>query len=249
MKWLIIESLIFKNKAMKNLAIIVLFLLAWISVSCEPDPVIVGENNSEETGVFEVPVSSKFTPQIVSVANIVDPINGFVKVGESELTRKEDGLLVNFKTTGLTPGYTYTLWWLIWNNPEACTIPNYCRDLDFSNAASTQPDMMYAAGHVVGKNGKGNFSGYLRVGDDSTSINDLFGFPDAGGLQQGKTFSSEVHLLLRSHGPAIPGLVNVQINTFDGGCDDPFAIPPFTEIPDEIGECSEIQAAIHSPVS
>lgn len=38
----------------------------------------------------------------------------------------------------------------------------------------------------------------------------------------------------RSHGPKIPGQVNEQINSYEGGCVVNFA--PFSEIPDEAGE-------------
>ena len=106
---------------------------------------------------------------------------------------------------------------------------------------------LYAAGHVVGKSGVGNFSGRLNAGDDSKSINVLIGFPAAGGLQSGNTYSAEVWLVLRSHGPAIPGEVNEQISGYFGGCTTYF--DSFTEIPDEVGECGDFEFAIHSPVN
>ena len=54
-------------------------------------------------------------------------------------------------------------------------------------------------------------------------------------------------MVLRSHGPAIPGEVNEQISGYLGGCTTFF--PPFTEIPDEVGECGDFEFAIHSPVN
>jgi len=66
-------------------------------------------------------------------------------------------------------------------------------------------------------------------------------------LQSGKTFSAEVHIVLRSHGPAIPGIIDEQISTFEGGCIIFF--DPFTEIPDDVGECGDIEFAIHPPVN
>jgi len=44
-------------------------------------------------------------------------------------------------------------------------------------------------------------------------------------------------------------LVNEQINSYEGGCTDPFAFAPFTEIPDAIGECGDIEFAIHPPAN
>ncbi|MGM0458521.1 MAG: hypothetical protein ACQERO_04185, partial [Bacteroidota bacterium] len=73
---------------------------------------------------------------------------------------------------------------------------------------------------------------------------ELFGLPSFGGLQDAD--AAEIHAVLRSHGPKVPGLVNEQINSYKGGCEVNF--PAFTEIPDEVGECGDIIAAIHAPL-
>lgn len=163
--------------------------------------------------------------------------------GTSTLYRNKNGITVNFKAKNLYPG-AYTIWWVIWNNPEDCGIPNECADSDFG---FVEVEVLYAGGHVVGNNGKGNISAHLKAGDVSGSINDLFELPAAGGLQAGNTFDAEVHIVLRTHGPKVPGLVNEQISSYAGGCDTPFLIPPFTAYPDEIGQCADIAAAVFSP--
>ena len=180
--------------------------------------------------------SSKQTATIGGLADIS---------GTSTLHRNKNGITVNFKAEGLYPG-AYTIWWVIWNNPEDCGIPYECADSDFG---FVEVEVLYAGGHVVGNNGKGNISGHLKAGDVSGSINDLFGLPAAGGLQAGNTFDAEVHIVLRTHGPKVPGLVNEQINSYAGGCDTPFLIPPFTAYPDEIGQCADIAAAVFAPVN
>ena len=141
------------------------------------------------------------------------------------------------------------MWIVIWNNPENCAIPNQCNDGDFAIADQVEVEVLYGSGHVVGNNGKGNFSAYLNEDDVSGSINTLFELPPAGGLQSGNSLGAEVHFVLRSHGPKIPGMVNEQIGGYLGGCTDPFAIAPFTEIPDAVGECGDIEFAIHAPVN
>ena len=73
-------------------------------------------------------------------------------------------------------------------------------------------DVLYAAGHVIDDSGVGNFSARLNVDDTKGSV-----FSSLG-LQNGKEFSAEVHLVLRSHDPVIPGMVNEQISSFGGGC-------------------------------
>jgi len=184
-----------------------------------------------------------------SSAEVVNAITGEI-VGKSILHRKKDRISVNFQTTDLTPGYAYTLWWVIWNNPGNCAVPGACIDTDFGDAEDVGVDVLYATGLVASNGGIGNFSASLNVDDYSESINvSTFGLPFIGGLHSGKTFGAEVHLVIRSHGPAIPGMVDEQIGSYEGGCDNPFEFPPFTEIPDEVGECGDIEFAIHSPAN
>jgi hypothetical protein len=56
---------------------------------------------------------------------------------------------------------------------------------------------------------------------------------------------AELHFVLRSHGPAIPGLVNEQINSYEGGCTTFF--DPFTKIPMNKGECGDFLFSIFAP--
>ena len=229
---------------MKNTIKLCLITMMIFAMSCSDESFTESIDSSQDVDVFSI--SDKSTSKAnKSTVDVTNPILDIV-TGSSSLLRKSNGITVNYKTTGLTPGYAYTLWWVIWNNPQECLIEGECSDLDFGNAAAVGVDVLYAAGHVVGNSGVGNFSGHLNAGDDSGSINDLFGLPPAGGLQSGKTYSAEVHLVLRSHGPAIPGEVNEQISGYLGGCTTFF--DPFTLIPDAVGECGDIEFAIHPPV-
>jgi hypothetical protein len=223
---------------MKNLIKLFLALLVIsLAFSCEknsddPDPKI----NTDPT-------------DHVSTVDVVNPILGTVS-GTSTLTRTDTGITVNYKSTGLKPGYAYTLWWVIWNSPGECLTPNECGDpddVDFFNPA-TEVDLLYATGLVVGNNGEGNFLAHLKIGDDSDSENELMELPVVGGLHVGNAFNAEVHLVLRSHGPVIADMVAEQIGGYVGGCTDPFAFLPFSEIPDEVGECGDIEYALHPPV-
>jgi hypothetical protein len=165
-------------------------------------------------------VSAKASKATVPVMDFVNN----VEAGTATLHRNKNGITINFKATDLIPGHTYTLWWVVWNFPENCAgYPDPCTDADFANAANVEVEVLAATGHVVGGSGMATFSAHLNENDASGSI----------------------HGVLRSHGPAIPGMVNEQISTYEGGCTDPFAFPPFTEIPDEEGECGDIYASIH----
>ena len=175
------------------------------------------------------------------------PIGGLADItGTATLHRNKNGITVNFKAEGLYPG-AYTIWWVIWNNPLECTEGNLCGEADFGTP-NVDVEVMYAGGHVVGNNGKGNFSAHLNAGDDTPeSMNEAFGLPIIGGLRVGNTFDAEVHVVLRTHGPAVPGLINEQIGSYRGGCDNPFQYAPFTVYPNTIGECADIAAAVFPP--
>jgi hypothetical protein len=183
----------------------------------------------------------------INTVDIINPILGTVP-GTSTLTRNDTGIIVNYNTTGLTPGYAYTLWWVIWNNPQKCAVPGACDEPDFGIPGVVGVDVLYATGLVVGADGIGNFTAELIAGGDYQSVNQLMELPPAGGLKLGNSRTAEVHLALRSHGPVIPGMVTEQISSYIGGCTDPFAFPPFSEIPNEAGECGDIEFAVHSPV-
>lgn len=217
---------------MKRLVKLTLLGLTFLAGSCSSEPVSEAENLNV--------VNAKASK---STVDVFDGVNGVV-AGSATLKRNANGITINFKATGLTPGYAYTLWWVIWNNPENCVgFPGPCGEADLANATTVKVELLTATGHVVGASGIGYFSAHLNENDSNGTVNPLLGLPEFGGLLDAET--AEVHGVLRSHGPAIPGMVNEQISTYVGGCTDPFAFPPFSEIPDAEGECADIYASIH----
>ena len=234
---------------MKTIIKFSLTLLILFAFSCSQettlDPV-PADLNTESLKVVSAKATSKETVAIVS------PVPGADITGTSTLHRNKNGITVNFKAENLNPG-AYTIWWVIWNNPVPCGDPDDdsdpCTEADFAKADLVEVDIMYAGGHVVGNNGKGNFSAHLNAGDETPeSIIGGFGLPDVigGGLQVGKTFSSEVHVVIRTHGPAVPGMVNDQISSYGGGCTTEY--PAFSAYPDIEGHCADFAAAIFPPV-
>jgi len=178
---------------------------------------------------------------IESTVDIINPILNEV-LGSSTLVRSNGNLNVKFETSGLAPGYAYTLWWVVWNHPENCDVPGECADTDFPNATEVEVEVLFGIGGVADINGNAVFNADLAENDDSRSINaSIFGLPEFGGLHD--AMIAEVHPILRSHGPAIPGMIADQISFYEGGCTNNF--PPFTEIPDEEGECGDIAFALH----
>jgi hypothetical protein len=225
---------------MKILKLLPILLITGLLFGCESDSPVSPE--SELTfAEFQLADAAKVNSN--STEDIFNAVTGDI-IGTSTLHRNGNGLTVNYKTTNLMPGHAYTLWWVVWNKPENCATPGACVESDLANAEEVEVQLLYAAGSVAGNNGKGNFSAHLKENDDSGSVHELFGLPNFGGLQDAQ--SAEIHAVLRSHGPKIPGQVGEQINSYEGGCVVNF--PPFTEIPDEEGECGDIIAAIHAPL-
>ena len=197
---------------------------------------------SQETTIDPLPIDLEGVSAKASRVQkaLVGGLNGIT--GKSNLHRYENYIRANFKAENLYPG-AYTIG----------DFEDVCEEADFplpgSEFNNVGVEVMYAGGLVVGKNGKGNFKGRLYAGDITPeSMNTSFGFPSVGGLAVGNTFGAEVHIVLRTHGPAVPGLVNDQISSYAGGCDTPFAILPFTTYPNEIGQCADIAAAVFLPV-
>lgn len=114
---------------------------------------------------------------------------------------------------------------MIFNYPDECE--NGCGEPDLFND-DVGGSVLYAAGHVIGANGKGNFTGSLRTGDlngcqspwDAFDLELIGGEGDLDMCREGLVDpqAAEIHLVVRAHGEKIPGMVNEQINTFAGGC-------------------------------
>lgn len=137
----------------------------------------------------------------------------------STLLRNDGGVRMTVHTSQLDAGGAYTVWWVIFNNPAACThgMPELgllCGEGDllaFGGDPAVMSSVLYAAGHVVGMNGKATFGAHLRVGQLTNDVLWGDGLLDARG--------AEIHLVVRSHGDPIPGIVSEQIRTFGGACD------------------------------
>jgi hypothetical protein len=174
-----------------------------------------------------------------------------VQVGTSRLVRTPNGISFTLSTSDLTPGHAYTLWFVAFNEPAQCAVPNECAPDDVVNDAA-KPDMMYATGGIVGGAGTATFAGRRAVGDTSGSLNSPVGLPAYGLLD---AFGAEIHLAVHDHGPKLPEYLPDMIQTVDGGCTDagiPAAgvVSPWNQHP--FGRrgpntCATIQATVHRP--
>jgi hypothetical protein len=184
-----------------------------------------------------------------STADVIDAVTGEVK-GESQLVRTNSGISMNLRTTGLDPGHAYTIWWVVFNNPDDCQDGQGM--IQCGMADLTDPDvhltLATAAGHIIGNSGRGNFGGALKAGDDSNLTGEGTVL-DSKALMNPR--GAEVHLVVRDHGPLVPEWLPDQIQTFGGGCDQSHADYP----PPLVGEgvdggadgfaCFDPQFSIH----
>ncbi len=156
---------------------------------------------------------------------------GAIANSSSGLIRNPDGIVLTISTTGLLPGGAYTVWWVLFNEPEFCSPPG-CDLGDLPpNGGNPNADasVLWATGRVVDAHGQGHFSAHLAAGGLATAPGQILFGPallDARG--------AAILAVVRSHGAALTGAeLNAQLTTFNGGC------PPNT--------CQDVQVTSHLP--
>lgn len=159
------------------------------------------------------------------------------EVGSSRLTRNDHGVSVELSTTGLEPGHAVTMWLVIFNKPENCS-DAACGADDVAPGTPVMVDVLNAGGSLVGGSGKATVAYHQRVGPGRYSVFNLRGFASPG-LMDART--AEIHLVVRSHGPAIPGLAHEMTHTFAGGCS---GLPAVLGTPGP-NVCADLQFAVH----
>ncbi len=167
----------------------------------------------------------------IQSANMHALPSGVDVAGGGTLHRTRNALRATINTTGLDVGAGYTVWWVIFNNPDACSDP--C-GLDDLGTPAVEASVYYGTGFVTGGDGTANVS--LTTTDR--------GIPEGadvlvpGGLEPANGFSAEVHLVVRTHSGLMVGSVDEQIGSFAGQCG------PAPDFPN----CMDQQAVIFEPV-
>ncbi len=131
--------------------------------------------------------------------------------GAATLYRSRQDLELRVAAGGLAMHTSYTVWWVVFNNPAACAAS--CGATDLENPA-VRAAVFYAAGFVTGAGDSGNVSAHVTAGNLPAGVAVESGF----GLEHGNGFGAEVHVVIRSHGLTNPGMVAQQIASFGGGC-------------------------------
>jgi hypothetical protein len=153
---------------------------------------------------------------------------------EAVLNRMEHGISMSLETNELVPGDVYTGWWVIFNAPENCSDADCLLDDIFlmdghefllDEDGVKQPNRMgrqttdvtqiRAGSAVADENGHAIFRAHLPIGDMTDNVSYGNGLSNVMG--------SEIHIVLRTHGPASedPEIFWEQHMTDWGGCPNP----------------------------
>ena len=121
------------------------------------------------------------------------PLPG-VTVGNAQLIRNNNGITCIIHTSGLVPGDVYSVWWVI---PTEALIFN-------------------AAGSIAAGDGTATFAGHASTGPIGPVDNSVVLSNGDGVFDSPRT--DIINVIIRHHGPPIPGLINQQMGTFNTGC-------------------------------
>lgn len=136
------------------------------------------------------------------------------EAGHAQLLRTDDTVRTRARLSGIEPG-VYTLWWVVWNAPENCETPFACTDTDLFDR-EVEVAIGYGGGRLVEHSGRLNLAASLREGDELAGFPTEFGIPLADDMDDARR--AEIHLVIRSHGEKIAGLVDEMLHTFNAGC-------------------------------
>ena len=137
--------------------------------------------------------------------------------GYSRLIRTNDSVAIELATSELTPNAPHTIWWVVFNNPEACTVACdgddiFAEDGTLNLNEEASISILFADGAISDTEGKGSFSALLPEGRPLGQV--LVG----PGLTN--VAKAEIHLVVRTHGELDPSRVYAQLSTGGNDCAD-----------------------------
>jgi hypothetical protein len=174
----------------------------------------------------------------------IDGVSGIeqgdlVEGSSGQAAVRHNGAQIKVKARGLEPGHAYTMWVVYFNDSTLCV--DGCNGADLGVAGG---GVIWGAGRIGGGNGQATFVANLQTGDGADHVGDTPPPPFAFAPYEAGA-NNEFHIVIRSHGPRIPGEVHDQLTTFGGGCET--NVGPFPEqigdfpVPAAPGECGDIQ--------
>jgi len=185
-------------------------------------------------------------PSTTDVQNVLWFADESDTLGESVLTRTDVMVLASIEGAGLEPGNAYTVWWVVFNNPTACSDGACGEDdifvdgdpangLNMAGVAAAEIAVGNATGNVAKADGTAEFGARLKRNDGAASGHQIL-FP--AGLSGDSVLTAsgndaEVHIVIQRHGQARGGQqLSNQLSLVETGC---------TPL------CADVQFAVHLP--
>lgn len=141
----------------------------------------------------------------------------------AQLARTDSAVSGFIYSVGIQPHHAYTAWWVVFNNPAGCVGGCGLDDVLATvgeNANNNPADIgvFYADGKYVGVIGAVGLGGTLREGDTSYCVPAGDGPFSALCNPLVDANTAQIHLVVRDHGPMVPGQIAAQTSSFTGGC-------------------------------
>lgn len=189
-------------KFTKVSAILVLFFLSSVSLAAGAD---------KQHPFWKFTKRSTFQK-----ANMLNMQNFSMDIGAVTLVRERDSIKANLSLIGLDANTAYTVWWVVFNNPEHCASgPESCGESDLVNP-DVETAIFYAAGFTTGMDGTANISSEI---DGRGMQNQIEGLPQTlpGALNRKNGFGAAIQMAVGSHGSIKAGDLASQVGNV---CDD-----------------------------
>jgi len=192
----------------------------------DPKPADGGRADANNEDIDETQVQTRTKSFVVLDANRTGVPDSAVT-----LIRDPDAQTVTsteWQVRELTPGDAVTAWWIFFTDQTDCedgnsAIGSLCGPNDLRDHPTVQAGFGYSGpapmgGTIVDENGDATFptlTSPVITADSPINPDFLIG----NGILD--LMGTEVHLMVRSHGPALGGdLETLQLSSFDGGCLD-----------------------------
>jgi hypothetical protein len=142
-----------------------------------------------------------------------------VRPGSSTLARTARGISLTVNTSRLMPGNVYTVWWVVFNQPQNCAAaPCGAADLPGTGGnPAVNASVFWATGSVADASGLASFAAHTAPGEIEGEV--------AFGLGLTNPLGAEVHGVVRDHGPPDDLLGQlIQANSCNPTCEDVQAV-------------------------
>lgn len=156
-------------------------------------------------------------------AEVHEFVGGADTTSGGTLTRKKNEVWARLALHGLEADAVYTVWWIIFNDPDSCAGgPGNCGGPDLGIAGGS---VINAAGFVTSSSGTANITAHLEARRPPAG---LWVAPPLGqkGLLPGNGHGAELHMVIQNHGPVVAGTVGVEISLPTGVDELGIGFPP-----------------------